>query len=381
MAEILFKAFVSCSLDPEDEKIRNFFKRMIRSFDIVPEVYDYQEIGRIPEKVKENIIKSDCVIAIATRRAKIEGCDYWACPDWIHDEIALAHAYNKPIAIFFEQGVKIEGLIGMEERRQEFARDNMLRDITKISTFLFNLRKYLESTYQLERLQVPVLLRHYIHTKEEMLSRETTVMRSEILMESLIAELESTDHSMELEDTTPGLSTKAEQFDFVCKEKPSGMNVEAVTVQNTDYKFLWKVTFDPPLRKGERVKYAFKVIRPNYRPYTLEETMERIRQGTYEYKQPICEACEWYISYPTAELCFDFEFPENYEVKKCHPAAKIGEDTRLKAESEEKRIREGGFFSAEKIFDKWTLGLKVPKPMQGFLYYTYYEPPKQAELQ
>ena len=380
MAEILFKAFVSCSLAQEDKEIIDFFKKIIRSFDIEPEIYDYQEIGRVPDKVKENIIRSDCLIAIATRRKKIEGSDYWACPDWIQHEIALANAYNKPIAIFVEEGVKIEGLIEMEERREKFIRDNLIKNIDKITIFLFNLRKYLESTYQTERLQVPVLMRHYIHAKEEMLSKELTVLRCEILMESLIAELESTDHSMELEDTTPGLSTKAKEFDFVCKEKPSGMNVEAAIIQNTDYKFLWKVMFDPPLKKGEKVKYAFKVIRPNYRPYTFEELMERIKQGTYEYKEPICEACEWYISYPTAELFFDFEFPDDYEIKKYYLDVKIGEDIRLKAEDEVKRIKDGNFFIAEKMFDKWALSLKVPKPIQGYLYYTYYEPPKHTEL-
>ena len=380
MAEILFKAFVSCSFAQEDKEIIDFFKKIIRSFDIEPESYDYQEIGRVPDKVKENIIRSDCLVAIATRRRKIEGSDYWACPDWIQHEIALANAYGKPIAIFVEESVKIEGLIEMEERREKFIRDDLIKNIDKITSFLFNLRKYLESTYQTERLQVPVLMRHYIHAKEEMLSKELTVLRCEILMESLIAELESTDHSMEFEDTTPGLSTKAKEFDFVCKEKPSGMNIEAVIIQNTDYKFLWKVMFDPPLKKGERVKYAFKVIRPNYRPYTFEEMMERIKQGTYEYKEPICEACEWYISYPTAELFFDFEFPEDYEIRKYYPDVKIGEDIRLKAEDEVKRTKDGNFFTAEKMFDKWILSLKVPKPIQGYLYYTYYEPQKLSDL-
>lgn len=199
-------------------------------------------------------------------------------------------------------------------------------------------------------------------------------------MESLIEELEATEHAMELEDTTPGLSTKAQQFDFICKEMPSGMNVESLIVQNTDYKFLWKVVFNPPLKRGERVKYAFKVTLPNYRPWTYEEMLERIKQGTYEYKEPICEACEWHISYPTAELTFDFNFPEGYEIRKYYPNVKFGEEARLKAETELKRIKEGNFFTAEKIFDKWTLSLKVPKPIQGHLYYTYYEPPKTKEI-
>ncbi len=380
MAEIRFKAFLSCSFAEEDKEITEFFQKIIKAFDIEAKIYDYQEIGRIPDKVKEHIIKSDCLIAIATRRKKLEDSDYWTCSDWIQHELALANAYNKPIAIFIEEGVKIEGLIAMEERRERFDRENLIRNIDKITTFLFNLRNHLEFTYQTGILQTPILLRHYIHAKEEMLSKELTVLRCEILMESLIAELESTDHSMELEDTTSGLSTKSKQFDFICKEMPSGMNVEPVIIQNTDYKFLWKVIFDPPLKKGERVKYAFKVIRPNYRPYTYEEIMERIKQGTYEYKEPICEACEWYISYPTTELLFDFEFPEGYEIRKYYPDVRIGEDVRLKAENEVKRIKEGNLFTAEKIFDKWTLSLKVPKPIQDHLYYTYYEPPKSTEV-
>ncbi|NIM03293.1 hypothetical protein GTN66_03980, partial [bacterium] len=310
MPEVYFRSFLSCSFAAEDRGIVEFFMKLIRAFGIEPEIYDYQEIGRTPDKVKENIIKSDCLIAIATRRKKIEESDYWACPDWIQHEIALANAYNKPIAIFVEEGVKIEGFVGMEERREKFMRNDLIKNIDKVTTFLFNLRKYLESTYQVEKLQIPVLMRHYIHAKEEILSKELTVLRCEILMESLIQELEATYHSTELQDTTPGLSTRAEQFDFICKEMPSGMNVEPLIVQNTDYKFLWKVVFNPPLRKGEKVKYAFKVIRPNYRPFTYEETLERIRQGTYEYEEPICGACEWYISYPTAELIFDFDFLE-----------------------------------------------------------------------
>ncbi len=376
MAEIHFKAFLSCSLADEDKEVIEFFEKMVKSFNIEPKIYDYQEVGRIPDQVKENIIKSDCLIAIATRRKRIEGSDYWACPDWIQHELALGNAYNKPIAIFLEQGVKIEGLIAMEGRREKFTRKNLIGNIDKITTFLFNLRKHLESVYQTGTLQAPVLLRHYIHTKEEMLSKEVTVARTEILMESLIDELEATYHYIDLEETTPGLSVKSRKFEFRCKEMPSGTTVEPVIVLNTDYKFFWKVLFSPPLKKGEKVKYAFKEVAPNYRPYTYDEMLERIKQGTYEYKEPICEACEWTVTYPTYELQSEFEFPENYEIQKYYPYVVIGA-VKLKAENEIKRIQEGNMFTAEKMFDKWVLKLKVPKPLQDHTYYTYYVPPKK----
>jgi len=72
--------------------------------------------------------------------------------------------------------------------------------------------------------------------------------------------------------------------------------------------------------------------------------------------------------------------PEGYEIRKYYPDVKIGEEARLKAENELKRIKGGNFFTAEKMFDKWTLSLNVPKPIQGHLYYTYYEPPKATEV-
>lgn len=374
MAEILFKAFLSCSLAPEDRPVVEFFKGLIRSFDIEPEVYDYQEIGKLPDKVKELIVRSDCVIAIATRRKKIEGSEFWATPDWIHHEIAIANAYKKPIAIFVEAGVRIEGLIAIEERREQFSRDNLLANIDKIARFLFNLRSHLESTYRIEKLHLPVLLRHYMHVKEEVRPKELTVVRAEILMECLADELEATHHSTELEDMTPGLSVRPMQFDFVCKEAPAGMKVGPVVVLDSDRKCLWKVTFNPPLKKGQKVKYAFKEVRPNTRPFSYEEAMARIEQGTYEYDQPICEACEWNIAYPTAEFVFEIEFPENYEVEKYWIDVRMGE-VDLKAENEVKRIKEGNMFLAEKIIDKWSMKLTVPKPLQDHTYYIYYVPP------
>lgn len=375
MAEIRFKALLSCSFADEDCGVIDFFKKLITAFDIDTMIYNYQEIGRIPNKVKENIMKSDCLIAIATRRNKIEDTNYWTCPDWIQHEIALANAYGKPIAVFVEEGVKIEGLIAMEERREKFNRQNLIGNIDKIATFLFKLRSHLEFTYQTGMLEAPVLLRHYIHSKDEMVSKELTVERTEILMESLIDGLEATHHYIELEETTPNLSVKPEKFEFKCIEKPSNTKVEPVIVLNTEYKFFWRILFDPPLKKGERVKYAFKELRPNYRPFTYEELMERIKKGTYEYEEPKCEACEWTIAYPTYELRHEFEFPEKYEIENYYPDVVMGV-ARNKAQNEIKRINEENLFTAEKVFDKWILKLKVPKPLQNHTYYIYYVPLK-----
>ena len=371
MPETRFTAFISCSFADEDKEIIDFFRKMISAFTIDPFTYDYQEVARVSEKLKEHIMASDCLIAIATRRNKIEGTPHWACPDWIQHEVALAHAYGKPIAIFVEDGVKIEGLIALEERRERFDRQKMLANVDKIAKFLFGLRTYLESSR--ESNVGPLLLRHYIHEHEQMLSRELTVVRTEVLMESLVATLEASHHSIEVEETTPGLSVRALEFDFKCLERPADVRAEPLIVLNTDARFFWKIIFAPPLKSGQRVKYAFKVRYANYRPYSRAELLERISRGTYEYKEAICEGCEWTIVYPTYELQHAFEVPENYEIERAFPDVVIGE-AKIKAETELRRLKEGNMFKAEKLFDKWVLKLQVPKPLLNHTYYTYYVP-------
>ncbi len=96
-------------------------------------------------------------------------------------------------------------------------------------------------------------------------------------------------------------------------------------------------------------------------------------------EEPICKACDWSISYPTSEFIFDIEFPENYEISKyaCDVRMVLAN---LNAENELKRLREGNMFSVEKIIDKWTMSLRVAKPLQDHAYYIYYMPPRVADL-
>jgi hypothetical protein len=369
-----FKAFLSCSFLPEDRPVVDFFQRLIKSFDFEPVIYDYQEPGRIPERVKQHIGECECLIALATRREKTKGSGEWSYPAWVHDEILLAHDLNKPIAIFVEEGVSIEGLIKTEERREGFCRDRFLEGVDKITKFLFKLRSDVQDAYQREKEPLPILYRHYMRVRERLPVITESVDRVEVLMECLAEELEATFHSTELEETTPGLSIRPKQFDFVCKEKPADVKVEAVTQVDTDRKHLWKATFDRPLRKGEKVLYAFKMVRSNDRPLSYEQLEERIRLGTYDSKTPLCVACDWTMLYPTGEFSFEIEFPDGYELSDCRVDVKMGE-AHLKADAEVKRIKDGRMFSADKLIDSWTLRLRVPNPLPDHTYYIYYLPP------
>ncbi len=379
MFEGSYNVFLSCSIDEADKDVVDFFKKMVNSFDMVPLVYDYSEVGGLTGKIKEKIEKSDCLIAVITRKDKIEGSNQWSGPAWVQHEITLAHAYNKPVAVFVENGVVVEGLIEREERRVSFSRDGLIDQIDKISSFLFSLRKHLEKMDDTEIALTPYLFRHYMRSRQEFCSREAVIERTEICIESLIDNLNTAYHKRQLDEMTEGVSVKPSKFDFKCLEHPSRTKVEHKLLVNTKNIFSWQITFDPPLKKGERVTYAYKKVGPLYNPYNYEELMQRIEAGTYKYKEPKCEACEWFVAYPTYELRHEFEFPENYEISGCNIDVVVGRE-RLRAEEEISRIREKGMFSAEKIFDKWVLKLHVSKPLTNHVYYTYYIPPSEKNL-
>ncbi len=379
MDGISYRAFLSCSFDEEDETLVEFFKKMISSFEMTPLVYDYQEIGGVSEKIKGKISECDCLIAIITRKDKFEGSNKWSCPAWVQHEVTLAHAYGKSIALFVEKGVLIEGLIEKEERRVIFERDNLLADINKISSFLYKLRKHLETSHQNGAATTHYLLRHYMRSKEEMQSRDWSVEKTEICIESLIDGLKTAVHKNEVEEQTEGLIIKPEEFSFKVLEKPSRVDVDYEVLVNTDSIYSWQLTFDPPLKKGEQVTYAYKKLAPRYNPYTYEELMKRIEAGTYEYKEPKCEACEWLVAHPTVELQHTFEFPENYEIKDIYPDVVYGRE-KVRAEKELRRIVDEEMFTAEKVFDKWVLTLSVKKPLLNHKYFVYYVPPSEDEL-
>ncbi len=379
MFEGKYNVFLSCSIDEADKDVVDFFKKMVTSFDMVPLVYDYSEIGGLTNKIKEKIEKSDCLIAVITRRDKIEGSNQWSGPAWVQHEITLGNAFNKPVAVFIEDGVVIEGLIEREERRVTFNRDDLIGEVDKISSFLFSLRKHLERIDDSEIVMTPYLFRHYMRSRQEICPKDTVIERTEICIESLVDNLSTAYHKRQLDEMTEGISVKPSEFDFRCLEHPSRTKVVHKLLVNTNRIFSWQINFDPPLNKGERVTYAYKKMFPLYNPCTYEELMQRIEAGTYKYKEPKCEACEWFVAYPTYELRHEFEFPENYEISGCNIDVVVGR-TRLRAEDEIKRIREQGMFSAEKIFDKWVLKLHVPKPLTNHTYYTYYIPPGEKDL-
>lgn len=104
-----FCAFLSASTDLKDKRIVEWFSDLLIEYKITPLFAVHIPEPRPPqEKIRNMIEKSDMTVAILTRRDKIEGRNLWTSPEWVQDEISIAFTLNKPIAIFVEEGVRID---------------------------------------------------------------------------------------------------------------------------------------------------------------------------------------------------------------------------------------------------------------------------------
>jgi hypothetical protein len=99
--------FLSCSFDPKDKDIVDFFTRICHGLDIQCVNVDKGYVLTPPEKARELISDSHALLAIATCRDEMT-TGIFIMPKAVSEEIAMAFANKKPILIFAENGVDMK---------------------------------------------------------------------------------------------------------------------------------------------------------------------------------------------------------------------------------------------------------------------------------
>jgi hypothetical protein len=99
--------FLSCSFDPNDKDIVDFFTSICHGLDIQCVNVDKGYVLTPPEKARELISDSHALLAIATCRDEMTTGNFMM-PKAVSEEIAMAFANKKPILIFSENGVDMK---------------------------------------------------------------------------------------------------------------------------------------------------------------------------------------------------------------------------------------------------------------------------------
>jgi hypothetical protein len=147
--------FLSCSFEPDDRLVVSWFERVLLAFEFDPKKGDDPQPRPPPEKIAELIQSCECLVAVVTRRTKLEDEDAWIGPEWIQNEIGMAYQAKKPIAVFVEEGVDVKGLGRWATDYVSFSRTDIGSSAPNIIRYLTNLRRAVIRTETLKGDDLP----------------------------------------------------------------------------------------------------------------------------------------------------------------------------------------------------------------------------------
>jgi hypothetical protein len=110
-----FRAFISRSNRDIDRPIVESIISVIQSWGFDTHTVGVNEIepdkNRVPDRIKEEITKADCVFAVATPRDVSTVPHLVRTLTWLHNEVSFSFMANKPTLLLADENVVLDGLI------------------------------------------------------------------------------------------------------------------------------------------------------------------------------------------------------------------------------------------------------------------------------
>lgn len=132
-------AFFSHSHANRDVKINNFFRAVCDGLNIKCHSVKVKNASHAMEKARELIELSDMFVAVVTARNMIDG--RYDMPIAVREEIAIAIAHNKRMAIFVEKDVGGAGMMDDSIDKYVFDRTKLLTACSETISILDEIRK------------------------------------------------------------------------------------------------------------------------------------------------------------------------------------------------------------------------------------------------
>lgn len=139
--------FLSCSFASDDATINDLVKGVCAGVGLACVNVSTGFSALPPEKAKEFIGQANGVIAIVTKRDRLEGGEF-IMPSAVSDEISIAFGLGKPILIIGENGVRFDGFMNNYATRLPFSRDQLSEPafVEKLVSSIYRFRLGLTST-------------------------------------------------------------------------------------------------------------------------------------------------------------------------------------------------------------------------------------------
>lgn len=133
--------FLSCSFAPEDKPINSLVMALCKGLDIDCVNVATASTQLPPEKAREYITSALALVAVISRRNKINESDYMM-PASVRDEIGIAYGLKKPLLLIVEEAVLVDGFMPHFGTFLRYATGAQHDDsfIEKLTASLYNLK-------------------------------------------------------------------------------------------------------------------------------------------------------------------------------------------------------------------------------------------------
>jgi hypothetical protein len=108
MKSLNVDVFFSCSFQPKDKNVNDYFYSICKSLDIRGVNVSTAFTKTPPEKAKQLIGDSQFLLAVCTKRKKGTD-DKYHMPESVQDELSIAYGLDIPVLMFVEKDVYLEG--------------------------------------------------------------------------------------------------------------------------------------------------------------------------------------------------------------------------------------------------------------------------------
>lgn len=105
------KCFLSCSFREKEKEINDLVHSICKGMNINCCNVSHGYSKTPPDVAKKMLHEAKIFIGVITKREETQD-GKWNMPPAVHDEISMAYALNKPMLLFVENGVALDGFIG-----------------------------------------------------------------------------------------------------------------------------------------------------------------------------------------------------------------------------------------------------------------------------
>jgi hypothetical protein len=372
--------FLSCSFRPDDATMNEIIQGLCAGLGLNCINISFGFAALPPQQAREYITKAHGLIAICSRRDRLEEGEY-AMPSAVREEIAFAFALGKPILILGEEGVRFDGFMNNYGTRLMFDRADLYKP-ELLRKLVFSLRifkqniltgsthttqqyageYFIESWYNLVALELRNDKPMWIHSATKLLKFEAKLQREILTRVWPSVPLQVAAH------TVPG----EWQLKIHNSSRPFAIQTTVRTRTADHLELSLRIRPDP--QPGDYIEFTRSFSSPYINPVCMDDLIDKATPALE------IEGRE-YFGFDgvtpmelTKKLHMHFSFPESYGLNSTDVAAFVagyGVGVNYLAPWESKRVASeirsfGGYLVAD---------MQVDDPLQVFFYGLAWVPP------